>query len=164
MQPTITWATDVEATSNVMQSWNHCTWRDDLKNIFPVTGLILPKFGCFLALHVIWIPFGIPYPSDGVWRQREPPNHTRPSGCFDCHQNIIWQRRKWKIRSIKISFLYFVDNQYIIHTHHAWPSWIHSNCTQEELGHIVAAWARTIGHDCGSTNPSRVKSRVVISL
>ena len=40
----------------------------------------------------------------------------------------FYQRRKWKIWPIKIrSLRYFGDNHYLIHTHHAWPSQMHSN-------------------------------------
>ena len=38
-----------------------------------------------------------------------------------------------------------------------------SKTTREELGHSVAGCARTTGHDCARTNPSRVESVVAIS-
>ena len=60
-----------------------------------------------------------------LWEQ---PNQPRQSGSFNCHQRIIWQRRLSKIRLIKNTFFwYFDDNHYIIHTHHAWLSQMHSN-------------------------------------
>ena len=56
------------------------------------------------------------------------PNQVRPNGSISFRQSITWQRRKWKIRSIKIRFCrYFDDNHYILHTHHAWPSQMHEN-------------------------------------
>ena len=39
----------------------------------------------------------------------------------------------------------------------------HAKFTREELGHSVAGCARTTGHDCARTNPSRVESVVAIS-
>ena len=71
------------------------------------------------AVRDVEMHVGIHNSSEGMRPLGQQPSQARPNGPIECHQSIIWQRRKWEIRPIKMYFFrYFDDNHYIIHTHY----------------------------------------------